>query len=136
MDSTRDHPHFGGVNNFGGHVDMVTSTVGVSRQGLRDWVVQRITAVIMAIYSVGLFGFILCNPGMDYITWHALFLQTGMKIATLLFIASVLFHAWVGIWTILTDYVKIFVLRFVFHVFVLLALAACFFWALLILWGV
>lgn len=115
---------------------MVTSVVGVNRQGLKDWVVQRVSAVVMAVYAIGMVGFIISNSGLDFISWHALFNQTWMKVATLVFITSVLFHAWVGIWTVLTDYVKIFVVRLIFHVCVLLALATCFFWSLTILWGV
>ena len=54
-----------------------------------------------------------------------------MKVATVLFILSLLFHAWIGIWTIFTDYVKPYVLRAVLNVLVLLMLAACFFWGII-----
>lgn len=115
---------------------MVTSVVGISRQGIRDWMIQRVSAVIMAVYSIGMIIFFLKNPDLDYVTWHFLFSSTWMKLATLLFFASLLFHAWVGIWTVLTDYVKCYIARFTGHVVVFFGLAACFFWALLILWGV
>ncbi len=115
---------------------MVKSVLGQSHAGLRDWIIQRITAVVMAIYSVGLFGFVLCHPGLSFLDWHELFAQSWMKVATLLFVISLLFHAWVGMWTILTDYIKPFVIRFILYAIILLALIAFFFDAMLILWGV
>jgi succinate dehydrogenase / fumarate reductase membrane anchor subunit len=115
---------------------MVKSVMGVSRQGLRDWVIQRVSAVVMAVYSVGLIGYFLIHPQFDFLDWHALFAQTWIKVSTLLFVLALLFHAWVGMWTIFTDYVKPFVLRLICHLFVFFALVSCFFWALQILWGV
>jgi succinate dehydrogenase / fumarate reductase membrane anchor subunit len=115
---------------------MVKSVLGASHQGLRDWVLQRISAIIMAIYSIGLVAFIVCHPELSYAEWHGLFTATWMKVATLLTLLAVMFHAWVGMWTIFTDYVKCFVLRNVLYVLVLIMLAACFLWALLILWSV
>lgn len=115
---------------------MVKSVLSVSRSGLRDWLIQRVSAVVMAIYSVGLVAYFLTHPNFDYVDWQALFSQTWVKLATLLFVLSLLFHAWVGMWTIFTDYVKPFFLRLVFHVVVFFALVAFFLWALTILWGV
>lgn len=89
----------------------------------------------MAIYSIGLIAFVLCHPALSFAEWHGLFDATWMKVATLLFITSILFHAWVGMWTILTDYVKPYAIRFLLDVLIFLALIACFFWALLILWS-
>jgi len=115
---------------------MVKSVLSVSHQGLRDWIVQRVSAIYMAIYSIGLIGFILLNPHMSFAEWHGLFSQVGMKVATLLFLLCILFHAWIGMWTIFTDYVKWFVMRCILNVLMFFMLAACFFWALMILWSV
>jgi succinate dehydrogenase / fumarate reductase membrane anchor subunit len=114
---------------------MVKSVLGANHQGLRDWFIQRISAVVMAIYSVGMIYYFLANPGFNFTDWHALFAHTWMKIITILFITSLLFHAWVGVWTIFTDYVKIAWLCVSLNVLVFFALAASFFWALQILWG-
>jgi succinate dehydrogenase / fumarate reductase, membrane anchor subunit len=115
---------------------MVKSVLSVNHQGLRDWVIQRVSAILMAVYSIGLIAYIVFNPGLSYADWHTLFSQTWMKVATILFILSVLFHAWVGIWTIFTDYIKSYVMRCILNFLVLLMLAACFFWGILILWSV
>jgi succinate dehydrogenase / fumarate reductase membrane anchor subunit len=115
---------------------MVKSVLGVNHKGLRDWVIQRVTAIVLAVYSIGMFVFFARHPDLAFYEWHGLFSQAWMKVATLIFVLSLLFHAWIGMWTILTDYVKIFWLRFILHILILLALISFFFAALLILWGV
>jgi succinate dehydrogenase / fumarate reductase membrane anchor subunit len=115
---------------------MVKSVLGVNHQGLQDWLIQRVSAVVMAIYSIAMVAYFLFSSPLDFVNWHALFAHVWMKVATLLFVASFLFHAWVGMWTIFTDYVKPYWLTIVLNVLVFISLAACFFWALLILWGV
>ncbi|HEX4045476.1 MAG TPA: succinate dehydrogenase, hydrophobic membrane anchor protein [Gammaproteobacteria bacterium] len=115
---------------------MVKSVLGVNHQGLRDWAVQRLSAIIIAIYAIGLIAYIVCHPGLTFFVWRELFAHTWMKIATILFIAALLCHAWVGMWTIFTDYIKCNLLRGLCHVVVLLMLVACFIWGTLILWSV
>lgn len=115
---------------------MVKSVLGVNHQGLTDWLIQRVSAVIMTVYTIGLVLYLIVSSGIEFSDWHALFAHGWMKLATILFILSLLFHAWVGIWTIFTDYVKPFWLRFILEVAVYLALIIFFFAALLILWGV
>jgi succinate dehydrogenase / fumarate reductase membrane anchor subunit len=115
---------------------MVKSVLSVKHQGLTDWVIQRSTAIIMAIYSIGLIGYLFVHSSLSFIEWRFLFSHMGMKVATVLFITSVLYHAWIGIWTIFTDYVKLPVLRCVLDFVVLLVLFACFVWGILIVWSV
>lgn len=115
---------------------MVKTVLATSHQGLRDWLVQRVTAVVMAVYSIGIFSFFILNPRPSYSDWHGLFSIFWVKIATLVFLASVLYHAWVGMWTIFTDYVKCYCLRLFLHTVVLLALVSFFLAGLLILWGI
>lgn len=115
---------------------MVKSVLGVNHQGLRDWIVQRLSAILMAVYTIALSVYILINPDLTFAEWHSLFGQTWMKIATILFLLGLLLHAWIGIWTIFTDYVKPFVLRSILNTLVLLMLSACFIWGVQILWSV
>jgi len=115
---------------------MVKSVLSVSHRGLRDWVIQRLSAIMMAVYSVGLISYILIHPNLTFVAWSQLFAHGWMKIATMLVVLALLLHAWVGMWTILTDYVKNFVASCTLKVVVLLVLAACFFWAFSILWSV
>jgi len=114
---------------------MVKSVLGVNHQGLRDWIIQRISAIIIALACFGLAYFFVANPNLSFVEWRMLFSPISMKIATLLVVLSLAFHAWVGIWIVVTDYVKPALLRFVIHVLVFLSFLVCFLWSLLIVWG-
>lgn len=113
---------------------MVKSVLGAN-QGLRDWVIQRMSAIVMAVYSIGLIAYLVCHPNLYYAEWRAIFAHTGMKIATMLFLLSLMLHAWIGMWTIFTDYVKPAALNIILQVLAVLMLAACFIWGALILWS-
>jgi len=115
---------------------MVKSVLGVNHQGLRDWLFQRMSAVFMAVYVIGLLIYFVLHPEITYYDWHNLFTYLWMKAATLLFFLSLLVHAWVGMWTIFTDYVTCPVARLTLNTIVFFALTGFFFAALLILWGV
>ena len=102
--------------------------------GLRDWLAQRITAVIMAVYAVTLLVLMAQRAPFTYDAWKALFAQGWMRIATLLFAGSLAWHAWVGVREILMDYIKHDGLRLALHVVTLLLLAGYVVWAIEILW--
>ena len=102
--------------------------------GLRDWLAQRITAVIMAVYSVILVVLLLSGGPVDYAAWKALFAQGWMRVATLLFAVSVAWHMWVGVRDILMDYVKPDGMRLTLQVLALLTIAAYLGWTIQILW--
>ena len=115
---------------------MVKSVLDTNHQGLRDWVIQRASALLIGFYLLALIFYFICHPALSYGEWRELFTHQWMKIATLLFTVSLLFHAWIGVWTIFTDYVKSYVFRAVLNFCVLLMLAVCFIWSVLILWSV
>jgi succinate dehydrogenase / fumarate reductase membrane anchor subunit len=114
---------------------MVKSVLSVSHQGLRDWVIQRVSAIIMAVCSLALMTFIFYHPDLSYTEWRGLFSVEWVKIITIICLLSMMFHAWVGVWTIITDYIKCYVIRFVSHILVFLLLLASFIWGVLILWS-
>ena len=101
--------------------------------GLRDWLAQRITAAIMAVYTLILAGVLLKKAPVTYGVWKELFAQGWMRVATLLFAASLAWHAWVGVRDILMDYVKPDGLRLALQVLTLLTLAVYVGWAVQIL---
>jgi len=105
-----------------------------ARYGLRDWLAQRITAVIMAVYSVIAVGIVLKNQPLTYPVWKDLFAQGWMRVATLLFVASLAWHVWVGVRDILMDYVKPDGLRLTLEVLSLLLIASYLGWTIQILW--
>ncbi len=114
---------------------MVSSATSLTGNGLRDWLYQRVSALVLAVYTLFIMGFIMTRS-MDYAAWVGLFHHTGVKIFSVLAALSLLVHAWVGVWTILTDYIKMASLRLSLEIVVILALLFYFIWAIIIVWSV
>ena len=102
--------------------------------GLRDWLAQRVTAAIMAVYSAIVLVVLVREWPLTFGVWRDLFAQGWMRVATLLFAASLVWHAWVGVRDILMDYVKPDGLRLALEVLTLVLLAGYLGWAVQILW--
>ena len=79
--------------------------------------------------------YLLFHPGLDYATWSGLFSQTWMRIFSLLAFISIAAHAWVGLWTVSTDYLKQTGARFAFQAVVMLAIFVFLVWGVQVLWG-
>lgn len=103
--------------------------------GLRDWLMQRITAVAIALYLVLLLGILLFTPNMDLAAWQALFSSQAFKLASFVAMISVFLHAWVGMRDIIMDYIRSTAVRLTLEVIVIGALLAYTGWAIQILWA-
>jgi succinate dehydrogenase / fumarate reductase membrane anchor subunit len=121
---------------------MVTNITNLSRSGLYDWMLQRLSAVILAVYTFFVTGYLLFNPDIDFQGWSILFEQAWMRIFTLLAILSLAVHAWVGMWTIATDYLngrllgaRSVLVRFPFQLICFAAVFSYVVWGIQILWG-
>jgi succinate dehydrogenase / fumarate reductase membrane anchor subunit len=115
---------------------MGISVTNFSRSGLSDWIIQRFSAVVLAAYTVFIIGYLLGNPGLDYAQWSEFFSNTAVRIFTVLTLLSTVAHAWIGMWTIATDYIKSTAVRFVFQLACFLALFVYLVWGIDIIWGV
>jgi len=115
---------------------VVKRIVSGAHYGLRDWLVQRFSAVIMLIYTMGLLGWLVMQRPVDYDTWRALFNMDWMRYFTLLFAFSLFLHAWVGVRDILMDYVHPLRLRLPLQVAAIVALLIYSMWVVNILWSV
>ena len=102
--------------------------------GMRDWLAQRLTAVVMVVYTLGMLVYIAAKPSLTYVSWKTLFAQGWMRVATLLFAVSLVWHAWVGTRDILMDYVKPDGLRLALQVATVLLLAGYLGWTVQVLW--
>jgi succinate dehydrogenase / fumarate reductase membrane anchor subunit len=118
---------------------MVTAVTSLSRSGLSDWLVQRVTAVILLAFF-GFIGFKLAG-GVSYAEWSALFAQSWMKVFALLAALSLAAHAWIGMWGVFTDYLterlmggKGNVLRIGLQLLTSLSLVIYVIWAVQIIW--
>lgn len=113
---------------------MVKRVIVGAHYGTRDWLAQRITAVILAVYTLLALAVLATRSPFTYESWKALFAQGGVRVATLLFMASLAWHAWVGVRDILMDYVKQDGIRLVLQVLTILLLAGYLGWTIEILW--
>jgi len=104
--------------------------------GLRDWLAQRITAVILVVYTLVLLGWLFALPELTYGSWAGMFASTWMKVLTLLALVSLVWHAWVGVRDIFMDYIKPTGLRLFLLIATIVALAGYAIWAIMILWSV
>ena len=114
---------------------MVNREVVGAHYGLRDWLAQRGTAVVMALYTLLFLVYLGNLPELDYPHWKGLWELPLIRYATVLFLASVLVHAWVGVRNIFMDYVKPVGLRLVLYGAVILALLWYAAWSIQILWS-
>lgn len=120
---------------------MANNNIGAKRlvvgahYGLRDWLAQRVTAIVMAIYTlIVLFGFLTGN-NFSYEGWAGMFARQWFKIATFVTFLALVYHAWVGMRDIWMDYLtKSLAVRLVFQVATLLWLIGCAGWAVQIIW--
>jgi succinate dehydrogenase / fumarate reductase membrane anchor subunit len=105
-------------------------------QGMRTWILQRLTAVYMLLYLLVFAGFVFRHPIHDFTDWQTLFTAPTTNIATLLFFYALLFHAWVGIRDILIDYVHVSNIRFFLWILINLGIIAMAIWISMILYSV
>jgi succinate dehydrogenase / fumarate reductase membrane anchor subunit len=114
---------------------MVNREVIGAHYGLRDWLAQRVTAVVMLVYTLFFLAVLASVSTLDYDHWRALWDLQIMRYATVFFVVALLYHAWVGVRNIFMDYVKDAGLRLVLYVLVILTLIGYGVWTLQILWG-
>lgn len=121
---------------------LVKSATGLGKSGLSDWMIQRVSAVILAVYSVCVLGFVLFNPEMSFEQWQGFMGSTYMKVFSFLAIVALAGHGWVGMWTISTDYLTerqmgsiATPIRILFQLATIIAAIVYVVWAAMILWG-
>ena len=105
--------------------------------GLRDWLAQRITAALMAVFTVVLLGQLMLTRGaIGYDSWAGIFSSQWMKVLTIAVVISLLYHVWVGMRDIWMDYVQPVSIRLAVQVFTIVWLLGCAVWAIQVLWKI
>jgi len=113
---------------------MVNRILVGAHYGLKDWLIQRATAILMAVYTV-LCLFVVGAVGPNsFETWRGVFAGGFMKFATFLFFVSLFYHAWIGVRDIWMDYVKPDGLRLLMMIATAAVLVGYTGWAVQILW--
>ncbi|MDB5779729.1 MAG: succinate dehydrogenase hydrophobic rane anchor protein-like protein [Polaromonas sp.] len=121
-----------GPVTFGSH-----RTVVGAHYGMRDWLSQRVTAVLMALFTLVVLAQVLFSRGpIGYDKWAGIFAAQWMKVLTFSVVVGLLWHVWVGMRDVLMDYVKPVFLRLALQVFVIVWLTGCAGWAIQVLWRI
>ncbi|MBI5780796.1 MAG: succinate dehydrogenase, hydrophobic membrane anchor protein [Rhodocyclales bacterium] len=102
--------------------------------GLRDWLAQRVTAILMALFTVVLLLQVVVGEPLSYDKWAGIFATQWMKVFTFVVILSLLYHAWVGMRDVWMDYIKPVGVKLALQVFTIVWLVGCAGWAIQVLW--
>jgi succinate dehydrogenase / fumarate reductase membrane anchor subunit len=112
-------------------------TVVGAHYGVRDWLAQRVTAALMAVFTLVVIARIVLTSGpIGYETWAGLFASQWMKMLTFTTIVALLYHVWVGMRDVWMDYVKPVGVRLVLQILTIVWLLGCAGWAIQVLWRV
>lgn len=115
---------------------MVKSVLSAQCSGLRWWVIQRFSSLVVSIGCVGFAAYFFLHPQLDFLEWRLLFDNLCLKVFVLLFVFSLSAHAWIGVWTVITDYIKCPFFRLVLHSCVFTTLLVSCLATLVIMWSV
>lgn len=101
--------------------------------GWRSFLIQRLSGVVMVIFTLWLLIELLLVPELTPDSWAALFASPRMKVVTLVTVTALAYHAWIGMRDIFMDYVKPDLLRLVLEATVAVLSTGYVLWAFLIL---
>ena len=105
--------------------------------GLRDWMAQRATAVLMALFTAVVLVKVLLTAGpIGYEQWAGVFAPVWMKALTFAVIVALVWHVWIGVRDVLMDYVQPVGIRLALQFFSIVWLVGCAGWAIQVLWRV
>ncbi|MCZ6657689.1 MAG: succinate dehydrogenase, hydrophobic membrane anchor protein [Gammaproteobacteria bacterium] len=121
---------------------LVTNVTSLTRSGLADFLIQRITAVVLALYTLCVLGFLLVTDNLSHAALVDYFGSMGMRLFSTMAVLSTAAHAWIGMWTVGTDYIRphyfgtgATVFRFVYQSGCVLILFVYVAWALQLFWS-
>lgn len=103
--------------------------------GMRLWLSQRLTALVMATYIIGILILLAIIQPSGHAAWHAFFAPFWFRVVTLVFFVCLFMHAWLGVADVLKDYVFNKTLRAYMQIGVDLLLVLYLFWLSFILWN-
>ncbi len=107
-----------------------------SHTGTGTWLVQRATAVVLALTLPGLVVYFLAAKPRDLAAWQALFTPLSLRVLILLCGVTLALHAWVGMRDIFMDYVHPTGVRLALYLAVIVTLTGSVAWLAATLWSV
>ena len=120
----------------------VTNVTSFGRSGLSDFLVQRVSGVVLTVYLLVIAAYLLLTPEIDYTSWKELHSGLCVRLLTVFAVLSLAAHAWIGMWGVLTDYVtvrlmgpKATLLRVFLQLGMIAVISVYVVWTVAILWG-
>ena len=120
---------------------MVMQVASLSRSGLTDFLIQRVSAVLLLLYAACVLGWFLVNEEVTHAGLTAWFGATPMRLFSILAVLATAAHGWVGMWTLGTDYLRphyfgkwATACRFVYQIGTLLILFLYVAWGVFLFW--
>lgn len=114
---------------------MVSNASALGRNGVHDWLLLRASAIIMTVYVLYILGFVVMSDTLTYDIWRGFFASSFTKVFTLLTLFCILVHGWVGMWQVLTDYVKSVAMRLVLQLVIVVVLLVYAIYGTVVVWG-
>ncbi|CNI18893.1 succinate dehydrogenase membrane anchor subunit [Yersinia sp. 2544 StPb PI] len=114
---------------------MVSNASALGRNGVHDWLLLRASAIVITLYILYILGFVVIVPDITYEIWRGFFASHITKVFTLLTLLSILAHAWIGLWQVLTDYIKPLAVRLVLQLAVVVTLLVYLLYGTIVVWG-
>lgn len=115
---------------------MILKLLSSRYPGMRWWLSQRLTAIVMAIYLLIMVVTLLIVQPESYLAWQSFAQSLLFKLSTLLFFAAFCIHAWLGVRDVLRDYIFNRAVRAVLQWGVNLLIVFYMVWLLVIMWNV
>lgn len=115
---------------------MVSNASALGRNGVHDYLLVRASAIVLTLYIIYMIGFFSVSGELTYEIWSGFFASAFTKVFTLLALFSVLIHAWIGMWQVLTDYVKPVAIRLGLQFVIVVALLVYVIYGFVVVWGV
>ena len=101
--------------------------------GLRPWLIQRVSAVYIALFVIYAIVTLASVGDVSYLQWRDWLFHPFNTIAVGLFIIALLLHAWVGMRDIILDYLHNTLVRMMAFTLVIVVLISSGLWAAKIL---
>ena len=122
---------------------MINDVKQFNRNGLAEWITQRVTSVVITAYVFFVTYYLLAHPDISYTQWRDLNSLLSMKVLNILTITSIAVHSIIGLWGVITDYItvrllgpKAKLLNVFFQLGMIIITLIYFFWAITIVWSV
>ena len=115
---------------------MVSNASALGRNGVHDYILVRASAIVITLYIIYMIGFFAVIGDLTYEVWSGFFGSAFTKVFTLLTLFSILIHAWIGMWQVLTDYVKPVAIRLGLQLVIVVALLVYVIYGFVVVWGV